>query len=49
MILEGNNRMTGLLGWVNTVFVEAEDAAPFRNLNTPEELAAAEREMRITL
>ena len=44
LILHGNNRMTELLGWVSTVFVEAEDAAPFRNLNTPEDIAAAERD-----
>lgn len=44
LILHGNNRMTELLGWVNTVFVEAEDAAPFRNLNTPEDVAAAEQD-----
>lgn len=49
LILHGNNRMTELLGWVNTVFVEAEDAAPFRNLNTPEDLAAAEGALRGSL
>ena len=46
LILHGNNRMTELLGWVNTVFVDVEDAAPFRNLNTPEELSAAQEDFR---
>ena len=46
LILHGNNRMTELLGWVNTVFMEAEDGAPFRNLNTPADLAAAEQDFR---
>lgn len=49
LILHGENRMTELLGWVNTVVLPAEDSAPFRNLNTPEELAAAERESRFPL
>lgn len=47
LILHGDNRMNHLLDWVNTVTVPVEDAAPFRNLNTPEELAAAEAEGRI--
>ena len=49
LILHGDNRMTNLLGWVNTVMIPAEDSAPFRNLNTPEDLAAAERESRALL
>ena len=47
LILHGDNRMNHLLDWVNTVTVPVEDAAPFRSLNTPEELAAAEAEGRI--
>lgn len=49
LILHGDNRMTNLLGWVNTVFVEAEDSAPFRNLNTPEDIAAAEQDFHVSL
>jgi len=49
LILHGDNRMINLLGWVNAVLVPAEDSAPFRNLNTPEELAAAEREAHTLL
>ncbi len=43
LILHGDNRMTQLLEWANTVYVPAADTAPFRNLNTPEELAEAEK------
>lgn len=43
LILHGDNRMSQLLEWANTVYVPAEDKAPFRNLNTPEELAEAEK------
>ena len=42
MLLHGDNRMTRLLERTGTVYVPAADAAPFRNLNTPEELASAE-------
>lgn len=49
LILHGDNRMTDLLGWVNAVMVPAGDSAPFRNLNTPEDLAAAEKEARALL
>lgn len=42
LILSGDNRMTRLLEWSNTVCVPMGDPMPFRNLNTPEELAAAE-------
>ena len=44
MLEAGENRMVQLLGRVNTVYLPAEDPAPFRNLNTPEELAAAREE-----
>lgn len=43
MILSGDNRMKGLLERVDTVYVPIRDQAPFRNLNTPEELAEAEK------
>lgn len=43
LILQGNNRMTQLLEWSNTVYLPAQDTEPFRNLNTPEELTEAER------
>lgn len=42
LILGGDNRMSQLLEWSNTVYVPAVDEAPFRNLNTPEDLAEAE-------
>ncbi len=42
LILQGDNRMSQLLEWSNTVYVPAKDIAPFRNLNTPEDLAQAE-------
>ncbi len=42
LILSGDNRMSQLLEWSNTVYVPASDLAPFRNLNTPEDLAEAE-------
>lgn len=35
------NKMGRLLRRVDTVYLEADDPAPFRNLNTPAELAAA--------
>lgn len=43
LMLDGENRMSRLLEWVHTVYVPAPDPEPFRNLNTPEELAEAER------
>lgn len=43
LILHGDNRMSQLLNWANTVYVPARDEAPFRNLNTPEELAEAQK------
>lgn len=42
LILHGDNRMCSLLDWTNTIYVPAEDRAPFRNLNTPEDVAEAE-------
>lgn len=44
LILRGDNRMSSLLDWVNTTAIPAPDRAPFRNLNTPEDLAEAEIE-----
>ena len=41
LLLQGDNRMRSLLEWVNTAYVPTEDAAAFRNLNTPEDLAQA--------
>jgi molybdopterin-guanine dinucleotide biosynthesis protein A len=38
----GENKMRLLLEQVDTVYLPARDPAPFRNLNTPEELAAAQ-------
>jgi molybdopterin-guanine dinucleotide biosynthesis protein A len=35
--------MRQLLERVDTLYVPTENPAPFRNLNTPEELAQAER------
>jgi len=49
LILHGDNRMSNLLSWVNTVTIPVEDSAPFRNLNTPEDVAAAEKEARVLL
>ena len=46
LLLHGDSRMRSLLDWVNTVYVPTEDAAPFRNLNTPEDLARAQAEFR---
>ena len=42
LILHGDNRMSSLLSWVHTVQIPASDPAPFHNLNTPEDLRAAE-------
>ena len=42
LILHGDNRMSSLLSWVHTAQIHASDPAPFRNLNTPEDLRAAE-------
>ncbi len=42
LILEGDDRMSSLLRWVNAITLPAADPAPFRSLNTPEDLAAAE-------
>lgn len=44
LLSAGENKMGQLLRRVNTVCVPAGDPAPFRNLNTPEELAAARDE-----
>jgi molybdopterin-guanine dinucleotide biosynthesis protein A len=38
----GENKMRLLLERVDTVYLPVDDPAPFRNLNTPEELAAAQ-------
>lgn len=43
LILNGDNRMGSLLDWAHTVCLPAPDPAPFRNLNTPEDLAEAEK------
>lgn len=43
LILDGENRMSKLLERVDTVYVPAGDGGAFRNLNTPEELAEAEK------
>lgn len=43
LILQGDNRMSQLLEWSNTVYVPTENTEPFRNLNTPEDLAEAEQ------
>ena len=43
MLVRGENRMNGLLKQVNTVYIPVQQEAPFRNLNTPEELAEAQR------
>jgi len=45
LLLGGENRMMGLLERVNTAYLETEDREAFRNLNTPEELAEAERRL----
>lgn len=44
LLMQGDLRMMELLTMANTVTVPALDSAPFRNLNTPEELQNAERE-----
>ena len=44
LILQGDNRMKRLLEWSDAVYVPEENAERFRNLNTPEDLAAAERD-----
>lgn len=41
LLRRNENKMGLLLRRVDTVYLAAEDPAPFRNLNTPEELAAA--------
>lgn len=46
LILHGDNQMESLLSWVNTVTIPVDDPTPFRSLNTPEDLAAAENEGR---
>ena len=48
LILQGDNRMSSLLEWSNTVYVPAEETEPFRNLNTPEDLAEAERILSVS-
>lgn len=45
MLNRGENRMNGLLKQLNTVYIPAKQEAPFRNLNTPEELAEARKTM----
>ncbi len=47
LLAQGDNRMTHLLERVRTATIPAPDPAPFRNLNTPEELAAAEKEIAL--
>jgi molybdopterin-guanine dinucleotide biosynthesis protein A len=42
LLAAGENKMRLLLEQVDTVYLPADDPAPFRNLNTPEELAAAQ-------
>lgn len=42
LLQAGENRMGRLLRRVDTVYLTADDPAPFLNLNTPEELAAAQ-------
>lgn len=44
LLMQGELRMTRLLEAVHTVRIPAEDRAVFRNLNTPEDLVAAEQE-----
>ena len=44
LLEQGEGRMMRLLDTVNTVRIPAENEADFRNLNTPEELEAAEQE-----
>ena len=44
LLEQGEGRMMRLLDAVETVRIPAENAADFRNLNTPEELAAAEQD-----
>lgn len=41
LLEEGNNKLRALLDRVGTVYLPAADPAPFRNLNTPEELERA--------
>ena len=43
LISDGENRMSRLLERAETVYVPAQDAGPFRNLNTPEDLTEAEK------
>lgn len=49
MLESGDNRMSRLLEQVNTVYIPAGDGAVFRNLNTPEELAEAEKQLTARL
>ena len=44
LLEQGEGRMMRLLDTVNTVRIPVEKAADFRNLNTPEEVAAAEQD-----
>lgn len=44
LLLGGDNRMSTLLGWVHTITLPAPDPALFRNLNTPADVTAAEKE-----
>ena len=43
LLVLGENRMNGLLKRLNTVYIPTQQEALFRNLNTPEELAEAQR------
>ena len=42
MMLNGDYDIHNLLGWVNTVYIPLEDAAPFRSVDTPEDLKEAQ-------
>lgn len=44
LLMQGELRMSRLLEAVHTVSIPAEDPSVFRNLNTPEEVAEAEKE-----
>ena len=43
MLEAGENKLRALLDRVDTVYLPGDDPAPFRNLNTPEELDQARR------
>ena len=42
MMLNGDYDIHNLLGWVNTVYIPLEDAAPFRSVDTPADLEEAQ-------